>query len=98
MKIALLFLAVGLFVLALFFSSTKIWFRETVDINIHDTYVVLSYFHFFLAIFLILGTFFSVGGAIGSRFGNIYFVGLLVLFCAADAFVFWKGHSMFTNL
>lgn len=96
MKSALIFLGVGILILILLCSRVDVWFtNSTVDIHVHDTYFVIARWHFILLIILILGTFSSLGGAIGTRFQNKAFIAFLFIFLAIDAFIVWKVYSLF---
>lgn len=96
MKTALIFLAVAILVLLLFYSGVDIWFtKTTIDIRFHDTYFVISHPHIFLVLLLYLGTFFFLGGIIGTRFRNKIFLTLFIVILAADIIIIWKVYSMF---
>lgn len=79
MKAALISLAIGIIILLFFlFNSNVRADKSGVDIHVHDTYFNISYFYFTLFIALFLGTFFCLGGAIGTAFKNRTFVYLLL--------------------
>ncbi|MDB5196690.1 MAG: hypothetical protein JWP88_1061 [Flaviaesturariibacter sp.] len=85
MKAAFIFLFIAVLLLAFVFWRSSFWFRSnTIDIHVHDTYYVVAYSHFILLLFLIVGTAFSLGGAVGTRFRHLIFLYLLSGFALAD--------------
>ena len=68
----------------------KIWMRDTVDIHISDTYLVIEKKTFFLIILLYLLIFFSIGGIIGTRAHNKIFLLLFVISISAIAWYIWQ--------
>lgn len=97
MKTALIFLGIAVLLLILIYSRVDIWFSESIiDIHIHDTYFVIARWQAILLIILFLGTFFSSGGVIGTRFHNKFFLIALVLFIAVDLYMVWSVRSMFS--
>lgn len=96
MKVALLFFLTGICLLLLFFFKSKPWFSSsTVDIHLYDTYFVISYFSFAGFIVFLLGTFFSIGGIIGTHFHNKHFIFLALAFIAVDFFAILHYYKMF---
>src|SRR5215203_2535479 len=96
MKTALLFLFISIALLVVLFLRTHHSFgKNTIDLHVHDTYYVLSYLTLAIIILLFAGTFFSLGGAIGTSFKNKFFIILLTCFVLADGFVIYKYIRMF---
>ena len=96
MKTALIFLVVAILILILLWFRTDVWFtNSSVDIHFHDTYFVTTRFSFVLFVILFLGTLSSLGGVIGTRFGNRAFAILVLIFLLADAYVVWSMYSSF---
>lgn len=96
MKTALIFLAIAIVLLFLFWLKVDVWFGDsTIDIHFHDTYFVIACWHFILFVFLILGTFSSLGGIIGTKFKNKLFIAVLLIFLAVDAYIIWNLYSAF---
>lgn len=97
MKTALIFLAIAVLLLVLIYSRVDIWFSEsTIDIHIHDAYFVIARWHVILLITLFLGTFSSLGGVIGTRFHNKFFLIAFIFFIAFDLYIVWTVRSLFT--
>ena len=87
MKAAIISLVIGIILLLFFLFGSYIQnYKSGIDIHVHDTYFIISYFSFTVFITLFLGTFFSLGGAIGTAFKNKSFVYLLLIFVLLDAF------------
>jgi len=90
MKTGLFFAVTGALSLVLLFFLLRGWMQftpSTVDLHLFDTYLVITYVHFILFIVLVLGTFFSLGRTVATRFNNKYFLGLLLVFALADVVV-----------
>jgi hypothetical protein len=97
MKTALIFLAIAILLLVLIYSRVDIWFSEsTIDVHIHDTYFVITRWHAIFLITLFLGTFSSLGGVIGTRFHNKFFLIAFILFTAFDLYIGWSARFLFT--
>jgi cytochrome c oxidase subunit 1 len=97
MKTALIFLAISILLLVLIYSRVDIWFGETtIDVHIHDTYFVIARWHAIFSIILFLGTFSSLGGAIGTRFHNKFFFIAFIVFAVFDLYIVWSVRSLFT--
>lgn len=87
MKGALIGLFIGIVLLVLqFYKNVLNIDKETIDVHIRDTYFVLSFTTVMIFLFLFLGTFFSVGGLIGSHFRSNVFWVLAVLFLLVDTY------------
>jgi heme/copper-type cytochrome/quinol oxidase subunit 1 len=96
MRTGLLFAILGLLLLVLLLSRGGMQLTaSTVDIHLFDTYFVMTYFHFVLLFMMVLGSFFSIGAVVGTRFRNAYFLGMLLLFVLADTFMIWKMKDLF---
>jgi hypothetical protein len=80
-----LLLAIALLML-LYWKSDVFLTAKTIDIHLHDTYYIVSYKHLAAALFLFLGTFFSLGGLIRTRARSRLFLVLTILFVAVDAY------------
>ena len=96
MKTALIFLVVAILILLLLWFRTDVWFTNaTVDIHFHDTYFVSTRFSFVVFVILFLGTLSSLGGIIGTRFRNKFFLFAFIIFSAADGYLIWNIYSSF---
>ena len=96
MRTALIFVAVAVLVLTLLYLLTDVWFRpSSIDIHVHDTYFVINRPHVLLLLLLYLGTFFLLGGTIGTKLKNKVFLILFLVFLAADVYLFWNVYSAF---
>lgn len=88
MKLAIGFLIIGIFLLSLFFHRSDIWISSTIDIHLHDTYYVFDKWHFAIVVFIYLLSFFSLGGAIGTRFKNKKFLVTWIITLLVDGISF----------
>ena len=96
MKTALIFLAIAVLLLVLLYSQVDVWIgNSTIDIHVHDTYFVVVRWEVILVIILFLGTFSSLGGVIGTRFHNKFFLIVFILFIAVDLYIVWSVYSLF---
>ena len=95
MKTAIIFLLAGIAVLAFFYVKTPVTFNQsTVDIYVHDTYFIITNLIFFTAIFMSLGTLFSIGGVLGTGCRNRFFLILFIVLLLADILLIWKFYNM----
>jgi hypothetical protein len=78
------FFAVAILVLILLSLRTDVWFTKSrVDIHFQDTYFVPAQFPIVTLIILMLGTFFSLGGTIGTRLKNrLFLFSFLIFICS----------------
>ena len=98
MKGALIALFIGLAILVIFFSGVKKYrSKGTIDIHVYDTYLVLDYAFIIIFILLFLGTFFSIGGIIGSYFKSKLFWILSILFLSIDTYYILKYYKTFND-
>lgn len=98
MKGALIALLIGIVILILLYSRMQIFSRQgTIDIHLHDTYFVLSYASVIVFMLLFLGTFFSIGGVIGTMFKSKLFLILAVLFTSVDTYYIVTLYKAFNN-
>jgi hypothetical protein len=81
-----LLIALGLLIF-LGFTSKVYNTSGTLDIQLHDTFFVLSYTTVIIFIILFLGTFFSIGGIIGTHFKSNLFWVLIILFLSIDIYL-----------
>lgn len=96
MKTALAFLLVAISLLSLIWWRLDVYdSKSAVDIHFHDTYFVIYRPYIILVIFLFLGTIFSLGGTIGTRFRNKIFLIALIIFVAIDGYIIWNNYSSF---
>jgi len=87
MKGACIALLIALAILVVFLVTSKIYItRGTVDIQFHDTYFILSHASVLVFIILFLGTFFLIGGIIGTHFKSTAFWVLLVALICIDIY------------
>ena len=87
MKGAWTALFIGVALLTLLYLKIDIYrSKGTIDIHLHDTYFVFSYASVMVFVLLLLGTFFSVGGIIGSCFKSKSFWILALLFLSVDTY------------
>lgn len=85
-KGALAGLAIGIALLCFIYSRWIVSVgTSSVDLHFRDTYVVFDPRMAILLCLLVLGTFFSVGGLIGTRFRSNRFRVLLLIFLLMDA-------------
>ena len=98
MKTALVFLVIGIVLLINLGSKNHGTFRKsTVDIHLYDTYFILNYFSFFIAILLILGTLFFFGGTIGTLFKNKNYLFPLLIFTMIDSYFIIRLIKLFNR-
>lgn len=99
MKAAVSFFVIGVLILVFLYFVSDISFQSsTVDIQVHDTYFVLTRFSFFLFVILFLGTFSSLGGVIGTRFKNTAFIVLFFILLLIDAYIVWSMNNSFQQV
>ena len=80
-------LLLAIAVLLLFYLNMDIYTtKTTLDIHVQDTFFILSYTAVAFILFLLLGTFFVLGGLIGSRFESKLFWVLVLLFAIMDLY------------
>ena len=88
MKRAYIGLLVAFAVLILFLFTSKIHITQgRIDIQFHDTYFVLNHVSILIFIILFLGTWFSIGGIIGTHFKRSLFWVLLLVFVSVDIYL-----------
>jgi hypothetical protein len=98
MKGALIALFIGITLLILLYVKMDIYkSKGTIYIHLHDTYFVLSYATVILFVLLLLGTFFSVGGIVGSHFKNKLFWILMVFFLSVDTYYIVTFYKLFND-
>jgi hypothetical protein len=87
MKGAFIALIIGIVLLVLLYLKVEMRSSNgTIDIHLHDTYFVLSHTSVFIFLLLFLGTFFALGGVIGSHFRSKVFWVLVVLSLSIDTY------------
>ena len=90
MKIAVIFVVVGITLLGLFLYPAI--FRSdsnTVDIHLSDTYFVIHKFYLVIAVGLFSLTLFGFGGVIGTGFKNKMFLFTFFIALLLDGLVAW---------
>lgn len=98
MKGALIGLFFGLTLLVLlYFKLTPYRSNSSFDIHFHDTYFVLDYVSAIGFAFILLGTFFSIGGIIGTRFKSKLFWILTVIFLSINIYYGVSFYKAFNN-
>ena len=87
MKGALIALFIGFTMLVLLsFGMNLRSSNGTFDIHVHDTFFVLSYAGGVVFSLLVLGTFFSVGGMLGTFFRDRFFLISALVFLSVDTY------------
>jgi len=87
MKTALISLLIGIGFLILIYLVLGVGMdKSSVDIHLYDTFYVLDYRFVFVFLLLYLGTFFSIGGLLGTKFKSKLFWVLMVLFLLIDVY------------
>jgi hypothetical protein len=87
MKGALIGLFIGLTLLVfLYLKLAPYRSSSSFDIHVHDTYFVLNYLSAIGFCLIILGTFFAIGGIIGTQFKGKLFWILALLFLSIDIY------------
>lgn len=98
MKTAVVFLTIGIILLTIVSFKTNAKFAaSTVDIHVHDTVFVVPYFYISILSLLFLGTLFSIGGVIGTKFRGKIFIILFLLCAAACGYIIWKVNQAFNS-
>ena len=98
MKGALIALFIGIVLLvAVYFKLSIYRSKSSFDIHLHDAFYVLDYTSAIILGFMMLGTFFSVGGIIGTHFKSKLFVVLVMLFLSIDTFYVVSFYKAFKN-
>lgn len=88
MKGAFISLLIAAAILVLLWMTNDVRFTTTsVDVHVHDTYLVCDYTFFIGAIVIFLGIFFSAGGLVSSSFRSMLFWAILLI-CVAVASVY----------
>ena len=87
MKGALIGLAIAITLLALAYFKLAVYRTKTsIDFHVHDTYFVIDNTVAIVFALLVMGTFFSTGGLIGTQAKNKVFWLLAVLFLLIDTY------------
>jgi hypothetical protein len=98
MKGALIALFIGVAILFLLYAKLKIHNSNgTIDLYIHDRYLVLTYSSVIICVLLFLGTFFSVGGAFATFFKTKFFWISAAVFLCIDAYYVVTLYKAFNN-
>jgi len=88
-KGAFIGLAVGIVLPVLLSLMLDVDVRATtIDVHVHDTYFILSYFYLLLLIVLFLGTLISFGALAGSHFKSKWLWSLFLIFTVAGIYFF----------
>jgi hypothetical protein len=98
MKGALIGLFIGIsLLLFLYFKLAPYRSSTSFDIHFHDTYFVLDYLSAIGFSLILLGTFFAIGGTIGTHFKSKLFWILTVLFLSIDTVYIVSLYKAFNN-
>jgi hypothetical protein len=98
MKGALISLGIGIILLLVFCSRISIYIGgSTFDVHFHDTYFVFSKWSVIILVTFFLGTFFWIGGLIGTRFRNKWVWLMALLFLGVTAYYVVFFYRAFTT-
>lgn len=96
MKGALIALLIGISLLLFLYLKLDIYRGKTsFDIHLHDTYFQVDYVSAIVLVLISLGTFFSIGGVIGTHLRNKSFWILMVLFLSIDTYFVVKFYKAY---
>ncbi|HEY6953631.1 MAG TPA: hypothetical protein VI385_00230 [Flavisolibacter sp.] len=98
MKTALVFLAGAILLLVLVLWNDVHFTNDTVDLHFYDTYFIVANSQVVLVIISFPGTLSSLGGVVGTRFRNKFFLIALMVFLLADAYILWTVYPILKNL
>lgn len=98
MKGALIALLAGVaLVFYIYFKLAINKSKTAIDFHLHDTYLVLDYTTAIILALILLGTFFSIGGLISTRFSSKLFWVLAVLFLSAGSYYAVSFYHAFSS-
>lgn len=98
MRVAIVFLLVGIVLISLVLQKAAVQLtRATIDLHIHDTYVVIDWWHFINGVLLICLLFFSLGGVIGTGFKSKAFNSTLLVTLLLIGGIIWCYYGLFTK-
>jgi hypothetical protein len=97
MKLATLFLLAGLVLLFLTLRQGIHFTAKTVDISIHDTVFVTSYFSFIIFLLLFALSLFTLGGIIATGLRNKQFLWSFFIIMVLNGLFYWKYFTGFKS-
>jgi hypothetical protein len=96
MKVAIIFLVIGIALLCLFLYSTIVHSNsKSIDLHLFDTYFIIDKLNFIIGVVLFLLTLFSLGGVIGTGFRSKAFLLTFFIAFVLNGLVAWWMYNQF---